>query len=63
VPTEHCPLIEDLTEGRILCEDLRPDVRWDLVRKRRRPHPDRTALLAARGQSDTKEPAESVQAA
>jgi len=31
VPAEHCPDIEALTGVR--CEDLRPDVRWDVLRK------------------------------
>jgi DNA-binding transcriptional regulator YdaS (Cro superfamily) len=30
VPAEHCPLIEALTGVR--CEELRPDVRWDVLR-------------------------------
>lgn len=30
VPAEHCPLIEVLTGVR--CEELRPDVRWDVLR-------------------------------
>lgn len=31
VPSEHCPLIEEITG--IRCEELRPDVRWDVVRR------------------------------
>jgi DNA-binding transcriptional regulator YdaS (Cro superfamily) len=30
VPAEHCPLIEAATGVR--CEELRPDVRWDVLR-------------------------------
>lgn len=30
IPAEYCPLIEELTGVR--CEDLRPDVRWDVLR-------------------------------
>ena len=32
VPAERCPDIERVTAGRVRCEDLRPDVRWDVVR-------------------------------
>lgn len=30
IPAEQCPRIEELTG--IKCEDLRPDVRWDVLR-------------------------------
>jgi DNA-binding transcriptional regulator YdaS (Cro superfamily) len=33
VPAEHCPRIEKLTEGRVLCEDLNSKVDWGYVRK------------------------------
>lgn len=32
VPAEHCPLIERATDGRVRCEDLRPDIAWDVLR-------------------------------
>ncbi len=32
VPAEHCPAIERLTEGKVRCESLRPDVDWAQVR-------------------------------
>lgn len=32
VPAEHCPQIEMLTEGKVRCEDLRPDVNWSVLR-------------------------------
>lgn len=32
VPAEHCPSIERLTGGVVRCEDLRPDVAWDVLR-------------------------------
>lgn len=31
VPAEHCPAIEDATGVR--CEKLRPDVRWEVLRR------------------------------
>lgn len=32
VPAEHCPSIERLTSGAVRCEELRPDVAWDVLR-------------------------------
>lgn len=32
VPAEYCPLIERATNGAVRCEDLRPDVAWDVLR-------------------------------
>lgn len=35
VPAEYCPLIEDQTAKlgtRVVCERLRPDVRWSVLR-------------------------------
>ena len=32
VPAEHCPLIERMTEGKVRCEELRPDVDWAYIR-------------------------------
>ena len=37
VPAEHCPDIEELTDGRVRCESLRPDIPWSVLRKRRQP--------------------------
>lgn len=36
VPADHCPDIEDLTKGQVICEELRPDVNWPVLRKQRR---------------------------
>ena len=35
IPSEQCPLIESLTG--IVSEELRPDVRWDVIRGRSTP--------------------------
>lgn len=35
VPAEHCPIIEEMTRGAVRCEDLRPDIRWDVLRAKR----------------------------
>ena len=32
IPAEYCPRIEAATGGLVRCEDLRPDVRWDVLR-------------------------------
>jgi DNA-binding transcriptional regulator YdaS (Cro superfamily) len=32
VPAEQCPAIERLTNHLVRCEDLRPDVPWDVLR-------------------------------
>jgi len=32
VPAEMCPLIERATAGAVRCEELRPDVAWDVLR-------------------------------
>jgi DNA-binding transcriptional regulator YdaS (Cro superfamily) len=37
VPAEYCPLIERATGGRVRCEELRPDVAWDVLRQQCEP--------------------------
>lgn len=32
VPAEYCPLIERATSGQVRCEELRPDIAWDVLR-------------------------------
>lgn len=32
VPAERCPEIEKFTEGKVTCEELRPDVNWKVLR-------------------------------
>lgn len=32
VPAELCPVIERETAGSVRCEELRPDVAWDVLR-------------------------------
>lgn len=36
VPAEHCPDIELATGGKVRCEQLRPDVKWGVLRLRGR---------------------------
>ena len=33
VPADHCPEIEKATNGKVRCEDLRPDVDWSVLRR------------------------------
>ncbi|WP_019573325.1 transcriptional regulator [Curvibacter lanceolatus] len=35
VPSDHCPSIEGLTG--VPCEELRPDVRWEVLRAKAQP--------------------------
>jgi DNA-binding transcriptional regulator YdaS (Cro superfamily) len=40
VPAEYCPLIERATRERgtpVLCEELRPDIAWDVLREQAAP--------------------------
>jgi DNA-binding transcriptional regulator YdaS (Cro superfamily) len=32
-PAEYCPECERLTGGKVRCEELRPDVGWDILRE------------------------------
>lgn len=34
VPAERCPDIELLTNGKVTCEELRPDVNWSAIRNK-----------------------------
>lgn len=36
-PAEFCPECERLTKGEVTCEELRPDVAWNVVRKKYPP--------------------------
>lgn len=36
VPAERCPDIERITAGAVRCEELRPDVDWGYLRRRRK---------------------------
>ena len=37
-PSDRCPVIERATNGRVTCEELRPDVRWQRVPDPTWPH-------------------------
>ncbi len=36
IPAEQCPRIERAINGGVRCEDLRPDVCWDVLTRRAR---------------------------
>lgn len=39
IPADRCPAIERAVAGRVTCEELRPDVRWQRVPDAAWPHP------------------------
>jgi DNA-binding transcriptional regulator YdaS (Cro superfamily) len=42
IPARHCPAIEKATDGAVRCEELRPDVDWNVLRgKKRKPAADK----------------------
>lgn len=49
VPAEHCPVIERATSGRVRCEDLRPDIAWDVLRGTVAPASCEAAAPATQG--------------
>lgn len=40
VPAEKAPLIELLTEREVTCEEMCPQIRWDVLRKPGQPLPE-----------------------
>lgn len=45
VPHERCPDIERVTEGKVACEELRPDLTWVRIPDPDWPHPDGRPLV------------------
>lgn len=37
IPAEHCPKVERLTGGKVRCEELRPDIEWEVLRLQTTP--------------------------
>lgn len=33
IPAKRCPEIERLVDGRVICEQLRPDINWSYLRQ------------------------------
>lgn len=52
IPTDRCPAIERATSGRVTCEELRPDVRWQRVPDPAWPHPDGRPCLDVAGPAE-----------
>lgn len=52
VPPARCPAIERATAGRVTCEELRPDVRWQRVPDPAWPHPDGRPCLDVAGPAE-----------
>ncbi len=46
VPAERCPQIERVTSGAVRCEDLRPDVEWEVLRLQATPTPSHAEEVA-----------------
>lgn len=46
IPALRCPQIEQITKRVVTCEDLRPDVRWDVLRAKPAPQPVDSAQAA-----------------
>lgn len=40
LPLDRCPAIERATQGKVLCEQLRPDITWHRVPDPSWPHAD-----------------------
>lgn len=58
VPADRCPQIERATDGRVTCEELRPDVRWARIPDPDWPHPDgRPAIDVAAPTEETSDAA------
>lgn len=58
MPSDRCPAIERATEGKVTCEELRPDVRWARIVDPTWPHPNgRPAIDVAAPAVATTEPA------
>lgn len=47
LPSEHCPVIEEATGKRVVCEELFPNFRWDVLRKPRRVKKSKPAVAAS----------------
>lgn len=47
VPAAYCPAIERETKHAVVCEDLRPDVDWAVLRGTKRSRTQQTPAVAA----------------
>lgn len=51
-PAERCPAIERAMQGSVLCERMRPDIRWLRVPDAAWPHPNGRPLIDVAGPAD-----------
>ncbi len=58
VPFDRCPAIERATDGRVLCEEIRPDVRWQRVPDAAWPHPQGRPCIDVAAPAEPAQPAE-----
>lgn len=49
-PPDRCPSIEQATNGKVTCDELRPDVRWHRIPDPTWPHPDGRPAIDVAGQ-------------
>lgn len=45
IPSDRCPALERASEGKVTCEEMRPDVVWHRVPDATWPHPDGRPLI------------------
>lgn len=57
IPEHHCPTIERATNGRWVCEQLRPEAPWLRVPDKKWPHPKGRPVLDVAASAPAAEPA------
>jgi hypothetical protein len=57
VPADRCPAIERATDGRVTCEELRPDVAWARIHDEAWPKHGRPGVPEGRPTIDVAAPA------
>jgi DNA-binding transcriptional regulator YdaS (Cro superfamily) len=45
IPADRCPALERASEGKVTCEEMRPDVVWHRVPDAEWPHPQGRPLI------------------
>ena len=45
IPAERCPDIEEMSQGKFRCEDMRPDINWAVLRTSHNNSIDSTLTL------------------
>ncbi len=52
VPAQYCPLIERAVHGRVLCEELRPDIEWGYLRSTKKSRKNHVSTLTLNKESN-----------